>query len=132
MSHAIHDLSLLLSQMQPVLNPGQYVFCSLHEQTLPQDVIPLATFREQEGLTVVLAKQDADRLALSYIYVAAWITLNVHSALEAVGLTAAFSNALAQQGISCNVVAGFYHDHLFVAEADQARAMTALLTLAGQ
>ncbi|GGM04983.1 hypothetical protein GCM10009425_15390 [Pseudomonas asuensis] len=131
MSRAISDLSLLLSQMQPVLNPGQYVFCTLGEQQLPVDVTPLATFREQEGMTVILARQDADRLSLSYTYVAAWITLNVHSALEAVGLTAAFSNALAQQGISCNVVAGFYHDHLFVAEADGEAAMATLFQLAG-
>ena len=71
--------------------------------------------REAEGYTVVLNRQVADSLALDYNFVASWITLTVHSALDAVGLTAAFSNALAQNGISCNVVAGYYHDHIFVA-----------------
>jgi hypothetical protein len=66
----------------------------------------------------------------SFDYVAAWITLNVHSALEAVGLTAAFATALGQAGISCNVIAGYYHDHLFVGQADAERAMHVLRDLA--
>ena len=66
---------------------------------------------------------------LTYHFVAKWITLNVHSSLEAVGLTAAFSNALAEAGISCNVVAAYYHDHIFVAKADADKAMEVLRKL---
>jgi len=88
-----------------------------------------AAVREAEGLTVVLGRDEADALGLSYDFVAAWITLQVHSALEAVGLTAAVSAALTHAGISCNVLAGFHHDHLLVPTADAARAMDVLRLL---
>lgn len=67
---------------------------------------------------------------LSYSYAAAWITLTIHSSLEALGLTSAFSNALAAEGISCNVVAAYYHDHIFVAKGDAERAIMVLERLA--
>jgi uncharacterized protein len=59
----------------------------------------------------------------------AWITLTVHSSLEAVGLTAAVSKALTEENISCNVVAAFFHDHIFVPVKDAERAMNALQRL---
>lgn len=124
------SLPLLLRSMSPQLNEGDYVFCTLAEDTPLQGRSVIASIREQEGLSVVLARQDADALGLSYDYVAAWITLSVHSALAAVGLTAAFAGALGRAEISCNVIAGFYHDHLFVARADAARAMAVLKRLA--
>ena len=116
------QLSALLSSMSPELHPGEYVFTSTPDVAVPAGVAPVVTVREEEGLTMVVPKEHADRLGLEYDYVAGWITLRVHSALEAVGLTAAVSAALANRGISCNVVAGFYHDHLFVPHdsADQA------------
>lgn len=124
------SLPLLLRSMSPQLNEGDYVFCTLAEDTPLQGRSVIASIREQEGLSVVLARQDADALGLSYDYVAAWITLSVHSALAAVGLTAAFAGALGRAEISCNVIAGFYHDHLFVARADAAHAMAVLKQLA--
>ena len=81
---------------------------------------------------MILERQQAERLGLGFDYVAAWITLTVHSALDAVGLTAAFASALGDAGISCNVVAGYYHDHLFVGRADAQRAMGVLHKLATQ
>jgi len=81
---------------------------------------------EKEGRTVVLAKEDAENFGLPFEFVAAWITLNIHSALEAVGLTAAFATALGENNISCNVIAGFYHDHIFVDVKDKEKAMTVL------
>jgi len=124
------SLSVLLRSMSPQLNHGQYVFCSLPNGPLPTGLEPLGSFKEQEGLTVILEKTQAEDAGLSFDYVAAWITLNVHSALQAVGLTAAFATALGTAGISCNVVAGYYHDHLFVGQNDAERAMDVLKQLA--
>lgn len=123
-------LSTLIRNMSPQLNSGQYVFCTLDDAARLQGSVPLGSFREQEGLTVILERSEADRLGLVYDYTAAWITLQVHSSLGAVGLTAAFAAALAQAGVSCNVVAGYFHDHLFVASEDAERAVSTLRALA--
>lgn len=106
------DLDVLLSGMEPELQPGRYVFTTTTH--VPDTADPVVLVREAEGVTLVLDQAQADRLGLAYDYVAAMITLRVHSALAAVGLTAAFSAQLAAAGLSCNVVAGFFHDHLFV------------------
>lgn len=125
----ITDISTLLKHMTPQLHEGEYVFCTVNNpgQINLQDII--GTFREKEGTTLILAREIADRLQLPYTYIAAWITLTIHSSLEAVGLTAAFSTALAKAGISCNVVAAYYHDHIFVPAADAEKAIQALKTL---
>jgi hypothetical protein len=123
------DLAKLLSGMHPVLNPGRYVYCTLPAK-VPAGMRPVVTVAEPEGVTVVVAQEEADELGLRYEYVAAWITLQIHSALEAVGLTAAVAGRLAEAGISCNVVAGFHHDHLFVTADDADRAVQALEDLA--
>src|SRR5437660_1718767 len=111
------DLASLLRGMRPELRPGRYVFTTV--DAVPAGVDPVVTVREDEGVTLVLEQAAADRLGLPYGYVAAMLTLRIHSALDAVGLTAAVSGALAAAGISCNVVAGYFHDHLFV-PADRA------------
>jgi uncharacterized protein len=123
------NLAQLLKTMQPALNTGEYVFCAVEDlkQINLDDVVML--FKETEGLTVILKKEVADQLELSYSFVAAWITLKVHSSLEAVGLTAAFSKVLSENGISCNVVAAFYHDHIFVDMKDAEKAMNILQLL---
>jgi uncharacterized protein len=108
------NLSVLIKNMQPVLNDGQYVFCSVPTiAAFDLDKI-LFFFKEKEGFTIVLEKTYADTEGALYTSTFAWITLLIHSSLDAVGLTAAFSNALADNGLSCNVVAGFYHDYVFV------------------
>lgn len=124
------SLSILIRSMEPRLNPGEYVYCTLDGPEQLQGNQPVGSFWEREGLTVILPREDADHLNLAYDYVAAWITLEVHSSLSAVGLTAAFAAALAQAGISCNVVAGYFHDHLFVASRDAERALSTLRALA--
>ena len=124
------SLATLLRSMSPQLNAGEYVFCTLRDGHLPPGLEIIGSFREQEGLTVILERSQAEKAGFSFDYVAAWITLNVHSALEAVGLTAAFATALGQAGISCNVIAGYYHDHLFVAHTDGPRALGVLQQLA--
>lgn len=124
------SLTTLLRSMSPQLNAGEYVFCTLVDGQFPEGLEIVGSFREQEGLTVILERSQAVRSGFGFDYVAAWITLNVHSALEAVGLTAAFASALGKAGISCNVIAGYYHDHLFVGQADAERAMQVLRDLA--
>ncbi|GGV39765.1 MULTISPECIES: ACT domain-containing protein [Streptomycetaceae] len=123
------DLAKLLGGMRPQLNPGRYVYCTLPAK-VPPGMRPVVTVAEPEGVTVVVSQQEADDLGLRYEYVAAWITLQIHSALAAVGLTAAVAGRLAEAGISCNVVAGFHHDHLFVAADDAEAAVRALEELA--
>ncbi|MEN8651385.1 ACT domain-containing protein [Streptomyces sp. 21So2-11] len=123
------DLRKLLSGMRPELNPGRYVFTTV-EGDVPPGLVPVVTVTEPEGLTLVVRKEDADAADLPYDYEAGWITLRVHSALEAVGLTAAVSRELAEAGVSCNVVAGFHHDHLFVPHERAAGAVALLEALA--
>jgi hypothetical protein len=120
------DLDKLLKTIKPKHNPGDYVFCTLEESSIVNSPDVLLLFKEQEGDTVILRKELADSLNLGYSFIASWITLTVHSSLEGVGLTAAFSKALAEEGISCNVVAAFYHDHLFVNKKDTERAIEIL------
>lgn len=124
------NLSALLATLSPRLNPGEFVFCWVAQPTVVQVAAALGSFRESEGTTLILARAEADRLGLAYDYLAAWITLDVQSSLAAVGLTAAFATALAEETISCNVIAGYHHDHLFVAQADAERALAALQRLA--
>ena len=123
-------LAQLLRTMTPVRQPGVYVFCTVPTLTGLDLSKCLGLFKETEGLTVILPQSAADELQLAYSYKAAWITLTVHSSLAAVGLTAAFAQALAQAHISCNVVAAYYHDHIFVAVADAEMALNTLQALA--
>ncbi|WP_329459528.1 ACT domain-containing protein [Streptomyces sp. NBC_01497] len=126
------DLRKLLNGMSPRLDPGRYVFTTVAHGDVPPGVVPAVTVAEEEGLTLVLRQADADAAGLPYDYVAGWITLRVHSDLAAVGLTAAVAGELAAAGLSCNVVAGFHHDHLFVPRESASRAMAILVALAGK
>lgn len=123
------SITALLRGMSPTLNQGEFVFCTVADSTALQGIEALGTFREREGFTAIIERQQADALGLEYSFVAAWITLTIHSALDAVGLTAAFATALGNAGISCNVIAAFYHDHIFVSKDDAAKAMEVLQTL---
>jgi uncharacterized protein len=126
------NLTQLLRTMRPTLNEGEYVFCTISPQQNIDPTVIIGSFKEKEGLTIIVGKNEADKLNLPYTYIASWITLTVHSSLEAVGLTAAFSAELAKNGISCNVVAAYYHDHIFVAKDDAVKAIAALQQLANQ
>ena len=124
------DLSELITGMVPKLNKGEYVVCSVNDINKIERSVTIREVKEVEGSTV-LELNKADELKLKYDYVAAWITLTVHSSLEAVGLTAAFSTAFANNKISCNVIAGYYHDHIFVAIDKSEKAMKVLRELSG-
>ncbi len=122
----ISNLAQLIANMEPVLNEGEYIFASVRDVSTIPRTMTICEMKEKEGMTVVLAKKDAESLGIAFDFVAAWITLNIHSALEAVGLTAAFATALGENNISCNVIAGFYHDHIFVDVKDKEKAMEVL------
>lgn len=120
------NLEQLLKSMKPEHNLGDYVFCKVATlQNINLSEIEML-FKEKEAITVILKKEIADVLQLEYTIVMSWITLTVHSSLEAVGLTAAFSKALSENEISCNVVAAYYHDHIFVNKKDAEKAMEIL------
>jgi len=123
------DLQKLLKEMNPKLNDGEFVYCLVDSISHAAALNPLCFFQEEEGVTVILPRADADKAGLSYSVICAWITLTVHSALEAVGLTAAVSHALTNANISCNVVAAYYHDHIFIPVKDVEQAMQVLLKL---
>lgn len=123
----VTDLDELLLTMRPEARDGEFVIV-VSEADLPAE----AVVRESEGTTLVLRREVADAAGLPYDFVAAWITLTVHSDLAAVGLTAAFSTALADAGISCNVLAGFHHDHLLVPAGRRDDALEVLNALSEQ
>lgn len=116
--------------MQNTLNPhlheGTFVFACVRDPDRARKLEPVASIHEDEGVTVVLPEQVALREGLDILFHAAWISLRMPSALDAVGLTAAFSAALARAGVPCNVVAGAYHDHIFVPVHTAAEAMRIL------
>lgn len=124
------NLATLLSTMSPTTNPGTFVFATVVD---PGDAVMAAAtviVREREGMTLVLEKGRADELGVGYDFAAKWITLQVHSSLEAVGLTHAVSGALVEAGIPANVVAGYYHDHIFVPVSQADAAVSCLQRLA--
>ena len=123
------DLNKLVATMSPQLRPELYVFCTVAGARYGDfaEADPIATFQEAEGLTLVLEQARADLLGLAYEGTFNCITLLVHSSLEAVGLTAVIATTLTQHNISANVIAGYYHDHVFV-PSERAAEATAVLT----
>lgn len=124
------NLEQLLQTMAPVVHPETFVYCTFSSFSLPCGLEPLSTVRESEGLTAIVPLSQARALDLDFQFESAMITLSVHSSLSAVGLLARVCGALAASGIPCNVVSGFYHDHLFVPPDELPAALQALERLA--
>ena len=126
------DLEKLLASMSPELMNGEYVFCTFQNAQYGDylDLEPVAAIRESEGLTLIIPKRKADDKNINYESAFKRITLRIHSSLDAIGLTAAFSSKLTEHGISANVIAGYYHDHIFVQSEFAERAIEALSELA--
>ena len=125
---AISDLNQLLQQLSPKLDESRWVYCLRTDNKLPA-CKPLATIKEKEGLTLIIDPHEADRLGLKYDHIYALITLQVHSDLNAVGLTAAVSQKLAEASIPANMLAGYFHDHILVPEILADKALRILSTL---
>lgn len=123
----ITELDELLSSMRPKLMDGEYVFCTVSGALSNYIALePLSSFQEGEGLTLLLRKESATEAGLAFEGVYKQITLTVHSSLNAVGLTAAVSSKLASRGISANIIAAYYHDHIFVQSEKANSAISAL------
>ena len=122
------NLMKLLASMKPILLDEEYVFCTISGAQYGDysETSPLASYLESEGLTLLISKDNAEKANLKYEGIFKGITLTVHSSLEAVGLTAAVSSKLAEKGISANVIAAYYHDHIFV-QAEKAEMAVAAL-----
>lgn len=108
------DLDAMLRSLTVTRRPGTYTFVAISGSLPAIGDGVAALIDEAEGPTVVTTVDRATAEGWSFDFEAAWLTLDIHSALEAVGLTAAFSAALTEAGIPCNVLAGFHHDHLLV------------------
>lgn len=123
------NLTVMLKSLTPELHEHEYVFCTVPSLSSSDLNEVVGVVKEEEGFTIIVRREYADASKLSYTSEMAWITLRIHSSLEAVGLTGAFSTALARAGISCNVLAGTYHDHIFVPSRDAEKAMRVLNAL---
>lgn len=123
----ISNLDELLKSMSPELVENEFVFCTVPGECSSYLHLQIrGFFYETEGLTLILPASEADKANLTYKSTFRQITLTVHSSLEAVGLTAAVSAKLADHGISANVVAAYYHDHIYVPTEKAGAAMAAL------
>lgn len=125
MTQVISNAREMIAGMSPDLKPGQYVFCAAGDRDWAS-LAPLAMFRETEGVSLILERGAAEAAGFPVAAPMALITLNVYSALDGVGLTAAVAVALAEAGIACNMVAALNHDHVFV-PADRADEAVAIL-----
>jgi len=124
------NLTTLLQSMKPKLDEEEYVFVSVTtEQLATLNLAPICQFREVEGITLIITKQQAEEAKLDYEFVSRMITLLVHSSLEAVGFLATITKKLAENDISVNAVSAYYHDHLFVPANKAEQAMHVLMEM---
>jgi uncharacterized protein len=123
------NLQVLLRNMTPHLDEDPYgIVVAAQEKAVPVDEV-FSVIHEQEGSTLIA--RQAVLVDSGYAVDPEWarITLQIHSSLQAIGLTAAFATALGNAGISANVVAGFHHDHVFVQWERRHAALSALQAL---
>jgi hypothetical protein len=123
------DLASMLRSLTVERRPGLFAYVSVDRPDAALAARAAAMVEESEGVTLVLPVDVARAAGLAPVFEAAWLTLAVHSSLDAVGLTAAVSGALAAAGIPCNVIAGTYHDHLLVPAEVAADAQAVLSEL---
>lgn len=124
------DLTKLVRGMSPELTPGVFVFATCVPEGVPAGITPLMRYEEAEGTTLILPREEAERLGLEATFPCRRITLRIHSALEAVGFIAAVAARLTEHGIGANPVSGYHHDHLFIAEDQAEKAVEVLQELA--
>ncbi len=115
-----------MDKKKVILNEGEYVFCSITDiNKISIDNI-ISSFKESEGYSIIISKEEAIKNNLPFYFVSAWITLDIESTLDSVGLTSVFSKKLKKAGISCNVVAAYHHDHIFIPYQERLKAIKIL------
>lgn len=131
MQETVNTASGMIGGMTPVLQPGEFVFVTTQDVSLAGTLATeaLASFREAEGMSLVITAERAAAAGLNADQPMRCITLNVYSALDGVGLTAAVATALAAGDIPCNMIAAFHHDHAFVPSHLADKALAALIAL---
>ena len=115
-----------MDKKKVILNKGEYVFCSIIDINKISMSNIICSFKESEGYSIIISKEEATINNLPFYFISAWITLNIDSKLDSVGLTSSFSRELSKAGISCNVIAAYLHDHIFVPYIDKHKAMKIL------
>lgn len=121
---------LLIQNMEPELKEGEYVFASFSkEKIINKKLNPICTFMEEEGISIIINRDEADLNTIQYESVFRMITLNIHSSLNAVGFIAKITSELANHNIGVNPVSAYYHDHLFVPSAKAEEAFAILSNL---
>ena len=124
MSQEKFELKDILGNLKPRILEGSFVFTTSNDELdhLMKTFKPIATFREEEGITLVISKDEADKFNIKYDSLFRCISLGVHSSLNSYGLISSISRELTKKKISSNVFSGFYHDHIFV-QADLALSL---------
>ena len=115
-----------MDKKKVILNKGEYVFCSIMDINKISMNNIICSFKESKGYSIIISKEEATSNNLPFYFISAWITLNIDSKLDSVGLTSSFSRDLTKAGISCNVIAAYHHDHIFVPYIDKHKAMKIL------
>ena len=115
-----------MGKKKVILNKGEYVFCSIKDINKINIKNIICSFKESKGYSIIISKDEATSNNLPFYFISAWITLNIDSKLDSVGLTSSFSRDLTKAGISCNVIAAYHHDHIFVPYKKKDEAMKIL------
>ena len=115
-----------MDKKKVILNKGEYVFCSIMDINKISINNIICSFKESKGYSIIISKEEATSNNLPFYFISSWITLNIDSTLDSVGLTSSFSRELSKAGISCNVIAAYHHDHVFVPYLDKHKAMKIL------
>ena len=115
-----------MKQKKVNLKIGEYVFCSIKDINKNNFNNIICYFKESKGYSIIISKEEAIKNNLPFYFVSAWITLEIDSTLDSVGLTSSFSGELTNAGISCNIVAAYHHDHIFVPYKERHKAVKIL------
>ncbi len=123
------DLSEVLHTLQVSCDEVRYGFASVTEAAISRSEQVLGTFREDEGLTVIATQEYFEREGIAHQGPFARLTIEVYTSLELVGLTALLAAELAEREIPANVIAAYFHDHIFVPYDVRAKALEAIMEL---